>query len=160
MARTNGPWDLALATIQLATRTIYDIQEGIRADGFHDVTPLHGFAFMRIATGGVTTQQLAEYLGISKQASAQLVGRLVNAGYLKRAPHPRDGRAQLLQLTDRGHACTVAARAAAEASVQRWQDELTADQLKPFRSSLLTLTAASGPVRSPLQPTTASSLPS
>lgn len=139
-----------MATIQLATRTIDAIQAGVRADGFDDVTPLHGFAFMRIAAGSATTQQLAEYLGISKQASAQLVARLAGAGYLERLPHPRDGRAQLLQLTDRGYACTVAARAAAETSVQRWQDELTADQLKPFESALLTLTAASTTVRPPL----------
>jgi len=150
MAPTPVPWSLALATIQLATRTIDAIQVGVRADGFDDVTPLHGFAFMRIAASSATTQQLAEYLGISKQASGQLVERLVHAGYLKRVPHPNDQRAQLLELTNRGHACTAAARAAAETSVHCWQDELTADQLKQFQSVLLTLTATSTTVRPPL----------
>lgn len=147
MSRTSDPWNLALATLRLATRTIDDIQAGVRADGFDDVTPLHGFAFMRIAAGSPTTQQLAEHLGITKQASGQLVERLVNAGYLQRVPHPQDRRAQLLELTPRGHACTVTARAAAEASVRRWQQQLTPDELMPFQSALLALTAASGTVR-------------
>ncbi len=150
MSHAPEPWSLALATLQLATRTIDDIQAGVRAGGFDDVTPLHGFAFMRIAAGRATIQQLAEHLGISKQASAQLVERLVNAGYLHRVPHPQDRRAQLLELTPRGQACTVAARAAAEASVSRWPHELSSEDLRQFQSGLLTLTAASTTVRPPL----------
>lgn len=149
MAPIHDRWTLALATIKLATRTIDDIQTGVQAAGFDDVTPLHGFAFMRISAASATTQQLADYLGISKQAWGQLVDRLVHAGYLWRVPHPQDRRAQLLELTNRGHACTVAARAAAESSVRCWRDQLTADELKPFQSALLTLTAASTTVRPP-----------
>ena len=150
MARTPDPWRLALAALQLATRMIDDIQAGVRASGFDDVTPLHGFAFMRIAAGGATTKELAEHLGVSKQASAQLVERLVEAGYVRRLPHPRDRRAQLLELTSRGHACTVAARAAAETAVKHWRDDLPPADLKCFQASLLTLTAASTTIRPPL----------
>jgi DNA-binding MarR family transcriptional regulator len=65
-------------------------------------------------------------------------------------PHPRDRRAQLLTLTNRGHACTAAARAAAEAGVRKWRDDLPPAQLNCFQSALLALTASSTSVRPPL----------
>jgi DNA-binding MarR family transcriptional regulator len=150
MPHAPDPWRLALASLQLATRTIDEIQAGVRAAGFEDVRPLHGFAFMRIADGSATIKELGEYLAISKQAAAQLVDRLVDAGYVRRDPHPHDGRAQLLTLTPRGHSCTVAARAAAEAAARNWRKELTPAELKHFQTALLTLTASEATVRPPL----------
>lgn len=102
---------------------------------------------MRIAQGGATIKDLGEHLGISKQASAQLVDRLADAGYVRRMPHPQDRRAQLLALTARGSACTVAARAAAENAVANWRHELPPAELKCFQSALLTLAPSTTTVR-------------
>ena len=75
-----------------------------------------------LATRGVA--DVAEHLGITKQAAAQLVDHLVAHGYVTRRPDPRDARAQLLVLTERGRACTAAAEAAAAETVDRWRFQL------------------------------------
>jgi hypothetical protein len=45
------PWLTAVAALRLGNRVIDEIQAGVIAAGFDDVTPLHGFAFARIAAG-------------------------------------------------------------------------------------------------------------
>ena len=93
---------------------------------------------------------LASHLAISKQAAAQLTERLVVAGYVERWPHPADHRARLLKLTDRGHACTVAARIAAEHAVGQWRREIPASDVEAFESALRTLAAPVSSLRPPL----------
>lgn len=143
-------WSTATAALKLSTRLIHQIQAGVTNAGFHDVTPLHGFAFARIAAGDATTADLAVYLGISKQAAAQLTERLVMAGYAERRPHPADRRARILRLTARGNACTQAARSAAEKAVEQWRSELPPHDVEAFESALRTLTAPILSLRPPL----------
>jgi DNA-binding MarR family transcriptional regulator len=149
MRHRADPWLTAIAALRLGNRVIDEIQAGVIAAGFDDVTPLHGFAFARIAAGGASTADLASHLGVSKQAAAQLTERLVRAGYVSRGAHPRDQRARLLALTARGHACTQAARRAAETAVRRWRKELPDTDIERFESSLLTLTASISTLRPP-----------
>jgi hypothetical protein len=76
MAAGADSWQTAVAVLKLSTRLIDEIQEGVIEAGFGDVTPLHGFAFARIASGDATTTDVAAHLGVTKQAAAQLVERL------------------------------------------------------------------------------------
>jgi DNA-binding MarR family transcriptional regulator len=149
MNRPHDPWPVSIAALKLATRVIDEIQAGVRSAGFADVTPVHGFVFARVADGEATAGDVAEHLGVSKQAASQLVERLVRAGYLRRTEHPRDQRARLLELTPQGQACTRAARHAAEHAVQRWREELSPQDAKRFESALLALTASVVPLRPP-----------
>ena len=83
---------------------------------------------------------MAEHLGITKQAAAQLVGHLVAHGYVTRQPDSTDARAQLLLLTERGRACTAAAEAAATETVEQWRSELDALTFARFQAALRTIT--------------------
>jgi DNA-binding MarR family transcriptional regulator len=143
-------WVTATAVLRLSTRLIHEIQAGVTAAGFDDVTPLHGFAFARISEGGTTTADLAVHLGVSKQAAAQLTQRLVVAGYVDRRVHPSDHRARILKLTDKGHACTQAARSAAEQAVDRWRSEIPTPDAETFESVLRALAAPITSLRPPL----------
>lgn len=143
-------WSTATAALRLSTRLVDEIQAGVAAAGFHDITPLHGFAFARIAEGDATTTELGRHLAITKQAAGQLTHRLIAAGYLTRRPHPTDHRAQLLELTERGHACTVAARRAAERAVDEWRREIGARDAGQFETTLLALAAPVRSLRPPL----------
>jgi DNA-binding MarR family transcriptional regulator len=141
------PWTIAIASLQLANRLIDSIQDGVRAAGFADVRPVHGFAFVRLASGDATTATLASYLGVTKQAAAQLVERMVRDGFVERLAHPADHRARLLRLTPRARAVTRVAQAAAEQAVSAWRAELDPPDRAAFEQALLTLTAASHTVR-------------
>lgn len=137
-------WTTATAVLRLATELVDGIQTGLADRSFTDVRPVHGFVFARLAEAPATTTQLAEHLGITKQAASELVAYLIQSGYLTRTPDPDDRRARLLVLTERGHACTRAAQQAAAEVVQLWNGRLTHQQRTELSSAL---TAISSPGR-------------
>jgi len=126
----------AAAVLHVASQLVDGIRHGLARRGFHDVRPVHGFAFARISGARATTSDLAAHLGVTKQAAAQLVEHLVGRGYLRREADPSDGRARLLVLTDHGRACTFAADQAAADVVQQWRDQLPAEQFKQLQEAL------------------------
>jgi DNA-binding MarR family transcriptional regulator len=137
---------LALGALLLAAGhgLVEGIQAGIQARGFDDVRPAHGFAFVRLAPSGATVSELAAHLGVTRQAAAQLVDELVAKGYVVRRPHPGDGRAQLIVLTERGWACTTAATQAAGDTVRSWRNALGEKRLRALRADLALIAPAGG----------------
>ena len=139
-------WLVATDVLLLASQLVEAIQEGIARRGFVDIRPVHGFAFARISAGDATIAALGEYLGVTKQAAAQLVQQLEERGYVTRKPHPLDARATLLALTDRGAACTRAAEAAASEAVERWRPLLGERRFRELQLALRAIVRP-GPLR-------------
>lgn len=120
-----------------AARALVDgIDAGVRARGFTDLRPAHGFAFALLAGGGATVGELARHLDVTKQAASQMVEDLVGKGYVERHPHPGDARARLIVLTHRGRACTRAADEAAEETLRPWADAIGAGRVAALRADL------------------------
>jgi DNA-binding MarR family transcriptional regulator len=71
------------------------------AAGYADLRPLHGMAFQVLGRDGATSTELADRLGVTKQAAGQLVDDLERKGYVQRTPHPAGGRRRLVTLTDK-----------------------------------------------------------
>ena len=138
--------DLAMLVLRAATEVVDGVQKGVAARGFDDVRPAHGFAFTRIAAADTTVVDLAEHLGTTKQAASVLVAGLVDRGYLRREPDPRDSRARLLRLTDRGLACTRAAEEAAAEVVEAWTRELPGASMSALHAMLRRIVSP-GPLR-------------
>ncbi|UGT41541.1 MarR family transcriptional regulator [Nocardia yamanashiensis] len=128
--------DLPLLLLAAAAEVTDAVNAGVVAAGFDDVRPTHGFAFARMAPDGATVGELAEHLGVTKQAASQLVEELVKKGYAERNPHPGDARAKLVTLTARGWACTRAADAALAAYTTHWVRTLGPDAAVAVRNSL------------------------
>ena len=125
-----------------AARAVVDgVDAGVRARGFADLRPAHGFAFTLLSGGGATIVELAQHLGVSKQAAGQMVDDLVAKGYVERRPHPTDARARLVVLTDRGWACTRAADAAAEETLRPWAEQMGERRLNELRADLARIAA-------------------
>ncbi|WP_068162781.1 MarR family winged helix-turn-helix transcriptional regulator [Rhodococcus phenolicus] len=136
--------DLPALVLRAATQLIDAIQDGVVERGFTDVRPSHGFAFARISAGDATASDLADHLGVTKQAAGQLVDQLVERGYVTREPAPTDARARLLQLTDKGWACTRAADDAAREAVARWQQQLDPATFAALGTALRTVITPGG----------------
>jgi len=145
MADTQN-WSVATDILLLAAQLVETVQEGIARRGFVDVRPAHGFAFARISAGDATIADVAEHLGVSKQAAAQLVHQLEERGYVTRQRHPLDSRATLLSLTKRGVACTAAAEDAASEAVERWRAVLGDTQFGELQRTLRVIVLP-GPLR-------------
>ena len=133
-------WETAVAVLRLSSQLVDGIQEGLARRGFDDVRPAHGFAFARISEGDATTADVAEHLGVTKQAAAQLVEYLVDRGYVMRRPDERDARARLLLLTERGWACTTAAEAAAAETADGWRSQLGPPGFGQLQAAFKTIT--------------------
>src|ERR1700742_1230658 len=75
--RNNDAQSLAFGLLAASRALVDGISARVRASGFGDVRPAHGFAFARLSAGGATITQLAEHLDVTRQAAAQLVDELV-----------------------------------------------------------------------------------
>ncbi|WP_026923242.1 MarR family winged helix-turn-helix transcriptional regulator [Glycomyces arizonensis] len=67
--------------------------------GYGDLRPVHGLAFQALGAEGATSSELAQRLGVTKQAAGQIVDYLERHGYVERRPHPEGGRRKLVVLT-------------------------------------------------------------
>lgn len=133
---------MAMSVLAAASGLLEEIHAGVVARGFDDLRPAHGFAFARIAPRGATAREIADHLGVTKQAGSQLVEELIAKGYVMRRPHPTDARARLVVLTDRGWACTRAAEQAAADAVNRWADVLGDQRLAALRDMVAAVAPA------------------
>lgn len=70
--------------------------------GFEDLRVSHTTLFANLDPAGSRLVDLAAHAGITKQSMAAIADDLEGLGYIHRGPDPRDGRARLIWLTDRG----------------------------------------------------------
>lgn len=95
-----------LAIGQLLVRLLREFRDDLGAPrvdaGFGDVREPHFQIFGNIRMGGIRLTELADRAQLSLAATSELVNDLADLGYLTRRPDPADGRAKLIDLTDRG----------------------------------------------------------
>ncbi|MEU0878705.1 MarR family transcriptional regulator [Lentzea sp. NPDC005914] len=95
LARTELTFVLGMA-FQLV---VAEFVRRLDAEGYADLRPAHGAVFQALRGGGATSTELAERLGVTKQAAGQMVADLEQRGYLRRVDHPDGGRRRLVVLT-------------------------------------------------------------
>ena len=111
------------------------------AQGMIGLRPAHSLILVPLLGGGRHASDLAETLGVSRQAVAQMVATLERDGYLARVSDPGDARARLICLTAKGRSALQAMRASAEALEETWAERLGADDLATLRRLIGTLLA-------------------
>jgi DNA-binding MarR family transcriptional regulator len=98
---------------------------------------VHGLAARRlVGRDDVTAAELARYLGITKQSTSEVVAALERAGTVRRAPHPSDGRAQVLLLTEAGAAKLAEGRRRLGRLEDEWAEMVGRDRLNVVRDAL------------------------
>jgi DNA-binding MarR family transcriptional regulator len=125
----------------------HTIAAGVLRAGFPQ-RPGHSMVFAHLDIDhGSRLSDMAIRAGITPQAMADVVNDLQQRGYVERRPDPRDGRAKLIVLTDRGQ---QAARAGFE-SIQRveamLEDLLGERALRQLRESLARIIAGVADLR-------------
>jgi DNA-binding MarR family transcriptional regulator len=76
----------------------------VNALGSADVRPVHAMLFQILGQDGATSTELAAKLGVTKQATGQIIDHLEERGYVERLPHPEGGRRKLVVMTDAARA--------------------------------------------------------
>jgi DNA-binding MarR family transcriptional regulator len=86
------------------------LHEDLATRGYDDLARSDGYVFRALADEPLTTSALASRLGVTKQGAGQIVDDMTRRGYLTSRPHPRDARARLQELSERGRGALAAAR--------------------------------------------------
>lgn len=142
--RAHGGYEL-IALLALGLRAMVDeLHRRLALLGFDDVRPAHGFAFVRLAPDGATGNELAEHLGVSKQAASQMVDYLERHDYVARRPDPRDKRGKTVVLTARGWACIRAVESILADIEGRLAAEVGSERMEALRADLRRLIATPG----------------
>lgn len=122
-----------------------EILEALAEAGFGDVTLAQARVFQRIDPEGSRLTELAEAAQVTKQTVGFLVDQLERAGYVERTPDPRDGRARLVRVADRG-AAAVRASARVVADIEaRWAAHLGPGRTAALRDALTALREITDP---------------
>jgi DNA-binding MarR family transcriptional regulator len=115
---------------------INELHDRLSELGFEDIRPAHGFMLKRIIPDGATGIELAECLGISKQAVSKMVDYLEKSGYVKRESHPTDKRGKIIVLTERGWQVVKAKEEILTKIEQRWIDNIGAERMQMLKEDL------------------------
>jgi DNA-binding MarR family transcriptional regulator len=106
------------------------------AAGFEDVTQAQFEIFRFPGPDGMRPGEVAELAGLSKQAVNDVLGQLEHNGYLTRGPHPEDGRARIVHLTDRGWELQRLAHETSRELEAAWAQTIGEERFADLRSAL------------------------
>lgn len=99
---------LGLVTRQMAT----DLNGKLVEAGFSDHRDSWNNVMPHIPPEGIRLTELAARAGMTKQAMAELVAEIERRGYVQRSTDPADGRAKIIEFTDKGWAAVDTALSA------------------------------------------------
>ena len=135
--------NLALLCFVAYRATENRVLTDLAAAGFGDITVAQGRVFARIDPDGTRLTDLAERAQVTKQTAGFLVDQLERADYVRRVPDPRDARARLVRISERGLAAVEVARrteAEVEAEWTRHLGRASATQLRRALTRLREIT--------------------
>ncbi|WP_242220154.1 MarR family winged helix-turn-helix transcriptional regulator [Bacillus cereus group sp. BfR-BA-01380] len=141
--------------LSLSFSTLIDeLNDKMSELGFGDIRPAHGFMFKRITPDGATGIELAEYLGITKQAVSKMVDHLEKSGYVMRQTHPTDKRGKIIILTERGWLALKTKDEILTEIEERWIEKIGAERMQMLKEDLTKLVyeANEGKLSSSLKP--------
>ena len=113
-----------------------EVDAALRDAGFDDIRPPHANVFPFVPPEGIRVSELAQLAHVRKQTTAQAVEQLERAGYVERRPDPRDRRAQLVFLTERGRAVGPIAVTAGKRVEAHWAGLTSPGEIESLRQSL------------------------
>lgn len=125
----------SLLSLSFST-SINELHDRLCEFGFEDIRPVHGFMFKCITPNGATGIELAEYLGITKQAVSKMVDYLENKGYVIRKTHPTDKRGKIIVLTERGWLVVKAKEKILTEIEKRWIEKIGTERLQMLKKDL------------------------
>lgn len=139
MAEQAWGYELTILFANAFRLAVEELHEELAKIGFDDVRPSHGFVFQKISHGGATGNELADHLGVTKQAASLVIDYLEERGYVSRQPHPSDRRGKLVVLTERGWACIRETERLFSAIESRWEQSLGPAQVQSLRQQMRAL---------------------
>lgn len=135
--------DVPIPALLRASRGAYGhaIQRRLLAAGFDDLPRRGPFVLGGMASQGASAGDLVRQLGVTKQATGQLIDTLVVRGYLDRRPDTDDRRRMIVGLTPRGRAAAAEVREAVSSVDADLGRRIAPEELAGLRAGLVALCA-------------------
>lgn len=130
-----APGLVQMLTARMGKRLSVKLEE-VGLDG---VRPIQAVALAPLVAGGLHATALAQRLGVSRQAVAQMIRGLERRGYVIRVPDPVDARAKIIDLTPRGHRVIHVIRCGAMELQEEWRSRLGDERFVELQETLKTL---------------------
>lgn len=108
----------------------------LKLKGYHDITPGHAELLAQIVEHGSNIVDLAQKLGITKQAAGETVRQLEAAHYVRKSSDPHDARSILVQLDDKGTQLVYDAREVKAMIEAKYVKVLGAQPYRSLRAAL------------------------
>jgi DNA-binding MarR family transcriptional regulator len=150
-----SPADVPLARLMaMGLRSLVDaLHVRLEQRGFV-VRPVFAFVLLASRERPLTGNDVANLLGMSKQAASKLADAMETERYLVRKPHPEDARAKLLQLAPRGRRLLEAAESIYVELEADWAKVIGKQRVAALRADLdRVLRATHGGELPPIRPT-------
>jgi len=96
------PEPLARLFLSAAGVLVDALHGRLEAKGWRDVRHAWGFVIGRLSMGPTTVNELAEFLGVTKQAASKTIEQMQSHDLVRVSSHPDDGRMRLVELTPTG----------------------------------------------------------
>jgi DNA-binding MarR family transcriptional regulator len=147
----DAPGWLLGVRLLLASRALFDeVHRRLAQAGHAALRPAHGFVFQALGPAGATASEIAERLGVTKQAARLIVEELAGLGYVERTEDPADARRRPVRLTSRGEDALRRSEQAFDELCAELATELGRQTMTEGMRLLATIEARYGPV--PLRP--------
>ncbi|TYL55517.1 MarR family transcriptional regulator [Nocardioides sp. BGMRC 2183] len=130
----------------VAVRHVEDrVLEHLWTGGYDDLTLAQARMAARLDESGMRLTELAAAAQVTKQTAGFLVDQLERAGYVRREPDPRDARARLIRLADRGLRARERAREIEAIVESEWEQHLGVERMEALRAAVLDLRELTDP---------------
>lgn len=126
----------------LLRQTTLQTSQALSEQGYGDLRPMHLLVIERLFISEARATELAEAIGLTKQATGQILDRMDELDYVRRVPDPSDGRAKVLQLTDRGQRAAQTLLSIADENEEKLLVALGQTRHRQLRAALASLITA------------------
>jgi DNA-binding MarR family transcriptional regulator len=140
----NYPPDLAILVVGAARVVADRLNEAVEDAGIDDMRTPFGFVIRALADRDRTLTEVADLLGVSKQAAIKVVDEMEARGFLERHPDRDDRRVKVLRLTDKGRKVRGTALTASRAMERELREQLGDAEVDGLRHGLDALLARHG----------------
>jgi DNA-binding MarR family transcriptional regulator len=114
----------------------------LHENGFDDLNAPHLSAMLWPGPDGMRPSELATRMRVTKQALNYLLRDLERMGYIELVPDPRDRRARLIRLTERGRSAVPVVRGAVAEAQREWAARLGKERFAELIELLVELNEA------------------
>ena len=125
----------------LAGRLLAQVRAALAAEDWGGLRQSHFRLLSSVPSGGITVTDLAELLGMTKQAAGQFVTYLTGTGHVRSTVDPGDRRRRVVVRTERGDRTVTAVNARIHRIERAWAREVGAERYAEFRRVLEELAA-------------------